>query len=81
MTKELNISKNLSLLSNFSNDVLISRDYDCPKIDLFSDGKYICSTEGSKTLKLAKARLLDKYWFWFKYSSTKITAKFYKDGR
>ena len=31
------------------------------KIDLFMDGKYLCSTDWSKTLKAAKQRYADKH--------------------
>lgn len=72
--KEINLMRNKLVLQDFTSAELSSRDCNCPKIDLFSDGKYICSTEASKTLKLAKARLLYKHWM--DYSLTEVRAQF-----
>jgi hypothetical protein len=67
---------NRLFISSYSPEIIYSRDYNCPKIDIFSNGKYVCSTEASKTLKLAKARFLGKHWL--SYGSTKVTAQFSK---
>jgi hypothetical protein len=65
---------NREFVSKFTTEILYSREYNCRKINLFSNGNYVCSTEASKTLKLAKARLLAKYWL--DCGCTKITAEF-----
>ena len=67
---------NRAFVDQFEPSVIYSREYNCKKIDLFSNGNYICSTKASKTLKLAKARLLGKHWL--SYGCTKITAQFAK---
>jgi hypothetical protein len=67
-------NSNREFLSKFTPEVLYSREYSCRKINLFSNGNYVCSTEASKTLKLAKARLLNRHWL--TCGCTKITAEF-----
>lgn len=76
--KELNHIQeaNRQFISQFDNEVIYDKDYNCKKIDLYSNGNYVYSTNASKTLKLAKARLLGKHWL--SYSCTKVTAKFSK---
>jgi hypothetical protein len=70
---EINLMQNKLLIYAFPNAVLSRSDYPCPKIDIFSNGEYLYTTNESKTPKLAKARLL--YHKWMDYSLTKITAK------
>lgn len=65
---------NREFVSKFTPEILYSREYGCRKINLFSNGNYVCSTEASKTLKLAKARLLARHWL--TCGCTKITAEF-----
>jgi len=65
---------NRAFVSKFTPEVLYSREYNCRKIYLYSNGNYICATEASKTLKLAKARLLARHWL--SCGCTKITAEF-----
>lgn len=67
---------NRLFIDGYPPETIYSRDYNCPKIDIFSNGKYVCSTEASKTLKLAKARFLGKHWL--SCGSTKVTAQFSK---
>lgn len=67
-------NENRKFIDTFDSKLIYDRDYNCRKIDLFSNGNYICSTNASKTLKLAKARLLGKHWL--SYGCTRITAKF-----
>ena len=67
---------NRLFINRYPAETIYSRDYNCPKIDIFSNGEYVCSTEASKTLRLAKARFLGKHWL--SYGSTKITVQFSK---
>lgn len=45
----------------------------CPKIDIYLNGVYWCSTDQSKTIKRAIQRIKDKY---VTNSSDKVTAYF-----
>jgi len=47
-----------------------------PKIDLYVDGKYLCSTTWARTYKEAIERLLKKL---PKYNGRKVTASFSND--
>jgi hypothetical protein len=67
-------NENRKFLNQFDSKIIYGREYNCRKIDLFSNGNYVCSTNASKTLKLAKARLLGKHWL--SCGCTRITAKF-----
>lgn len=67
-------ASNRQFIDQFDNEIIYSRDYNCRKIDLFSNGNYVCSTNASKTLKLAKARLLARHWL--SLGCTKVTAQF-----
>jgi hypothetical protein len=69
-------NENRQFVSTFDSELIYSREYNCKKIDLFSNGNYVCSTNASKSLKLAKARLLGKHWL--SCGCTKITAKYSK---
>jgi hypothetical protein len=46
----------------------------CYKIDIFLNGKYVCSTDQSKTCKQAKEKYLKHY----PNTKGKLTAHFYK---
>jgi len=65
--------ENREFLDQFSKETIYSKEDNCKKIDLFSNGNYVGSTNSSKTLKLAKARLLARHWL--TTGCTRITAK------
>jgi len=50
----------------------------CPKIDIYINGDYFCSTDWSKTLKGAIARIKEAYKYKLN-ASVKITAIFDRD--